>query len=232
MILEWQVTKVRGVPKVDKNPLSYICNIHHQIMQPMISWLSTPASFLRQLPQSPKKVSGTAPGQHLHRPSHWSRSGTTPTSASWTWCESAPVIGFLPRAFIPFLVAYCLQPRTVGVFPKVVLEENSVCFLFFSLIHTRCSAWWHIVPDWFCTMFFKFKFKSSFFHICDNWFSIFRLDTYTFKSRTTHMWQTSVFSFINIVSFLATHSSAGTWKPSIPSKRIGSKSNFGPPFSA
>lgn len=51
-------------------------------------------------------------------------------------------------------------------------------------------------------------------------------------SRTTRMWQTSVFSLTNIVSFLATHSSAGTWTSSIPSKRIGSKSNLGPPFSA
>ena len=169
----------------------------------MISWLLPPHLF-RKLPQSQKSID-PAPGQHLHRPSHWSRSGTTATSASWTWCESAPVIGLLPRAFIPFFVAYCLQPRTAGVFPKVVLEENRVFSCVFSLIHTRCSARWHIVPNWFCTMFFKFKFKSSFFHICDNWFSIFRLHTH---SRTTSMWQTSVFIFTNIVSFTSTHSSA------------------------
>ena len=231
MILEWQVTKVRGVPKVDKNPLSYICNIHHQIMQPMISWLSTPASFLRQLPQSPKKVSGTAPGQHLHRPSHWSRSGTTATSASWTWCESAPVIGLLPRAFIPFC---CLLPTTQNsgrLSESCAGGKLCVCvfsFLFLDSYPLFCSM---ACSPWliFCTMFFHFKFKSSSFHICDNWFSIFRLHTH---SRTTSMWQTSIFSFTNIVSFLATHSSAGTWKSSIPSKRIGSKSHFGPPFSA
>lgn len=142
----------------------------------------TPASF-PETPPSQKSID-PAPGQHLHRPSHWSRSGTTPTSASWTWCESAPgryrregmllpVIGLLPRAFIPFC---CLLPTTQNsgcLSESCAGGKQRVFSCVFSLIHTRCSARWHIVPDWFCTMFFKFKFMSSFFHICDNWFSIF-----------------------------------------------------------
>jgi len=99
----------------------------------------TPASF-PETPPVTKKVStqhrvnicidpvtGHVQGPRQHLQVGHDAKALLAVSRRWRECCFL-LLGFFQGHSYLF-VAYCLQPRTAGVFPKVVLEENNVCFL-------------------------------------------------------------------------------------------------------
>ena len=76
-----------------------------------------------------------------------------------------------------FLLLTAYNPEQRASFRKLCWRKTvcvCVCFLFFSLIHTRCSARWHVVPDWFfvpCSFTSNSSRAPSIFVTTDSLFS-------------------------------------------------------------